>query len=73
MSVRRAEQIIAYTEAMVKCYNTQLTPVERRQLHDWEASAAFTRTDEWPGWAQYIGLSPCSHQMAKPQIVRRSA
>lgn len=73
MSVRRVEQIIAYGEAIIRCYETQLTPEERRRLHEWEASDDFTRTDLWPGWARHIGLSPCAPTKATPQLVQRSA
>jgi hypothetical protein len=58
VSVKRVEEIIAYAEAMVRCYESQLLWGERAELHDWEASDSFTRTDDWPGWARYIGLRP---------------
>lgn len=72
MSVQRVEQIISYGEAMVRCYQTTLTPAERVQLHAWELSADFTRTDLWPGWARHIGLSPCA-EPSKPHLVQRGA
>jgi hypothetical protein len=72
MSVQRVEAIIAYGEAIVDCYNNRLSPEERQALQDWEYSDEFTRTDFWPGWAKYIGLSPCAPK-AKPTLVRRSA
>ena len=71
MSVKRVEQIIAYGEAMIRCYETQLSEAEKLCFHTWESSDEFTRTDDWPGWAKYIGLRPG----AKPELelVRRSA
>jgi hypothetical protein len=58
VSVRRVERIIFYGEAMPRCYESLLSNVERARLHEWESSDAFTRTDDWPGWAKYIGLRP---------------
>lgn len=72
MSVERVERIIFYGEAIVRCYETMLSPTERAALHAWEASDEFTSTDLWPGWMPYIGPSPCV-RVTKPQLVRRSA
>jgi len=72
MSVTRVEQIIAFGEAMTRCYNTHLAQAECDALHEWESSASFTRTDDWPGWARHIGLRPGAAS-AKPTLVRRSA
>jgi hypothetical protein len=72
MSARRVEQIIAYGEAMISCYSRQLSQEERDALHEWESSDAFTRTDDWLGWAKHIGLRPGATS-EKPRLVRRSA
>lgn len=50
--------------AMMRCYHQQLSDAERADLHNWEASADFTSTDEWPGWAERIGPRP--GQVAAP-------
>lgn len=71
MSVKRVEQIVAYGEAMIRCYETMLMPRERAALQAWEYSDEFTSTDLWPGWARYIGLSPCALH-SKPEFVRRA-
>jgi len=44
--------------AMMRCYHEQLSAAEVAALHQWEASADFTSTDLWPGWARHIGLRP---------------
>lgn len=72
MSVKRVEQIIGYAEAMIRCYRTQLSDFEKAQLHEWESSDAFTRTDDWPGWAKYIGYRP-GVAAKRLEVVRRSA
>jgi hypothetical protein len=72
MSVKRVEQIIAYGEAMVHCYETHLSAEEQRALHVWEDSDDFTRTDDWAGWAKYLGPRPVA-MTARPALVRRLA
>ena len=69
---KRSERIVAYTEAMVRCYHQILTAEERAGLHAWEASPAFTSTDEWPGWSRHIGLSPVLADR-RPELLRRRA
>ena len=75
MSVRRMQQIIAYGEAMVRCYDWQLSQEERDALQKWESSDAFTRTDDWPGWTRHIGPRPGQPPAAQPApaLVRRLA
>jgi hypothetical protein len=68
MSSTRCEQIIRYAEAIHECYEQRLTAAERAALHAWEDSDAFTRTDDWPGWARHIGLRP--GLSVQPRIVR---
>lgn len=72
MSVKRVEQIVAYGEAIIRCYETMLTVEERSALQAWEYSNKFTSTDLWRGWARHIGLSPCI-EPSKPHLVRRGA
>lgn len=72
MSVKRVEQILAYGEAMIWCYRNQLSAGEKVQLHAWDSSDKFTRTDDWPGWAKYIGPRPGA-ETRKLEMVRRSA
>jgi hypothetical protein len=70
MRAQRVEAIIRYGEAMVRCYDTQ-SERERRQVHDWESSARFTRNGDWRGWV-YIGLRPGA-VAAKPYVVGGAA
>jgi hypothetical protein len=72
MSVQRVEQILLYSDAMVDCYQHRLSLKERKALHDWELSGAFTRTDDWPGWVRYIGPRP-GVSASKPALMRRLA
>jgi hypothetical protein len=70
MSAQRVEAIIRYGGAIACCYMTKLGELERKQLHTWEPSDDFTRTDDGPGWAKYIGLRPVA-ATPKPHLVRR--
>lgn len=72
MSSDRIQRILTYTDAMVHCYRSILSEDERLALHQWEASDNFTSTDEWPGWVQHLGLSPCMTP-PKPCLLQRRA
>ena len=72
LNITLFKQIVAYGEAMVRCYQTQLSQEERQALHKWESSEDFTRTDDWPGWAPHIGLRP-GVQIRRPKLVPRCA
>jgi hypothetical protein len=58
---------------MLICYEEQLSDEERQDLHDWEASPAFTGTGDWPGWLRYIGPRPGQIVARRPLLMRRRA
>jgi len=59
--------------SMLICYEEQLSDAERQDLHDWEASAAFTGTGDWPGWLPYIGPRPGQIVARRPLLMQRRA
>lgn len=71
MSIERTEQILRYADALNACYETMLSEEEKRAFHAWEESDEFTRTDFWPGWEKYIGLSPCMPQQSRKVVPMR--
>jgi hypothetical protein len=60
-------------ESMVTCYEEELSDSERQELHDWEASPAFTGTGDWPGWLPHIGPRPGQIVQRHPLLMRRRA
>jgi hypothetical protein len=77
MRERRAYQdaFIDWFERMVICHDQMLTEGERRAFQEWDHNRADgVRTDEWPGWEKYIGVSPLngaarSMTAASPKLV----
>jgi hypothetical protein len=59
-------------EAMMTCLE-RLPGAELQELRDWEASPAFTRTGDWPGWLPYIGARPRGEAQQRPILIRRRA
>lgn len=55
-----------YFEAMDELW-PRLSRAERAAKLAWEASDAFTRDSDWPGWYKYLGARP---QGAAPQRLR---
>jgi hypothetical protein len=70
MSAQRVEQIIAYGEALARCYQTVLSKQEKRALHEWESKPALRHSTDWPGWEKHIGLFPGSRP-ARITVFRR--
>lgn len=50
----KKDEILAYGSLMVGCY-ASMPQAERDALHAWDRQYV---TDQWPGWAKYIGPYP---------------
>lgn len=53
----------------------KLSGAELEDLRDWEASPAFTKTGDWPGFLPLIGPRPSQSEERRlgPALVRRRA
>jgi hypothetical protein len=65
-------RLFDWYERMMACLE-QLSEAELRDLRDWEASPAFTKTGDWAGWLPHIGPRPGKEQQHRPALVRRRA
>jgi hypothetical protein len=63
-------RIDAWLDEMLECFDTQLTDADFEDLRQWESSAEFTRSTDWPGWASYIGARPGGAERPVPYLVR---
>jgi hypothetical protein len=64
------QEVWDYFTAMHDCYRFTLSEEEKLALAEWERSAKFTATSDWPGWETHIGKGPWydSNWPFKPEI-----